>query len=225
MSSLADSVEVAYPQQPHVATVLLLDVSGSMAGQKIAALNEGVQVFLEETRKDDLASRRVDLALVTFGGEVSVTHPFAPITAYESVKLTCNGATPMGEALELGMRMIEERKAQYRQEGTDYYRPWLFLVTDGEPTDMRAGDEVWQRVVGTLHASIEANKFSFFAVGVEDANMDVLKALCGATRQPLRLRGLAFRELFQWLSRSQRQVSASQTGERVKLPAVDWGEA
>jgi uncharacterized protein YegL len=62
----------------------------------------------------------------------------------------------------------------------------------------------------------EANgEFSFFAVGVEGANMDVLAQMC--TREPLKLQGLRFRELFVWLSKSVRSVSQSVPGDVVPL--------
>lgn len=223
MPGLEEEIEVAYPQQPHCATVLLLDTSGSMQGDKIAGLNEGFRLFLQETSQDELASKRVDLSVITFGNTVTVVHDFAPVSAYEPVNFQASGATPMGEALELGMQKIEQRKAQYREEGVDYYRPWLFLLTDGEPTDMRPGDARWERVTRTLRESVENKRFAFFAVGVEGANMEILRQLSPPGRPPLMLKGLAFRELFQWLSRSQRQVSGSRTGDEVKLPPVDWG--
>lgn len=224
MSRLEQEIEVAYPQQPHVATVLLLDTSRSMAGDRIAALNAGLQQFLEETSQDDLASKRVDLAIVTFGGEARVARPFGPVASHEAITLVPSGGTPMGEAVRLGLRLIEDRKSQYRTEGTDYYRPWLFLITDGEPTDMNMGDGTWGDVTKSLHRAIAENKLAFFAVGVEGANMNILQELCGPGRTPLRLKGLAFRELFVWLSRSQRRVSSSRTGEATTLPPVDWGE-
>lgn len=224
MAELAEEIEVAYPQQPHCATVLLLDTSGSMGGGKIAALNEGLRLFLRETGADALAAKRVDLALVTFGGQVAVAHDFAPVTDYAAdLTLTTQGSTPMGQALERGLEMLEARKGVYRQQGTDYYRPWLFLITDGEPTDMQPDDDRWKAVAQALREGVAARRFAFFAVGVEGANLERLRRLCPDDRPPLALKGLAFAELFQWLSRSQRQVSASNTGEQVKLPAVDWG--
>ncbi len=226
MPDLADEIEVAYPQQPHCATVLLLDVSGSMGGAKLAALHDGLRVFLEETGTDALASKRVDLCLVTFGGEVAVAHDFAPVTAYgqpSDLGLVARGSTPMAQALERGMALIEERKAAYRAQGTDYYRPWLLLITDGEPTDCRPGDERWTHVAATLRDGVAARRFAFFAVGVDGANMERLRQLCPEGRPPLALKGLAFTALFAWLSRSQRQVSASRTGDTVSLPPVDWG--
>jgi len=224
MAELSDEIEVAYPQQPHCATVLLLDVSGSMAGAKLAGLGEGLRLFLRETSADPLASKRVDLCVITFGGEVTVVHDFAPVTAYPAdLPLLARGSTPLGEALERGMERIEARKAAYRAQGTDYYRPWLLLLTDGEPTDCHPGDERWGHVTAALRDGVAARRFAFFAVGVDGCNLERLGQLCPENRPPLALRGLAFGPLFSWLSRSQRQVSASQAGETVHLPPVDWG--
>ncbi|MDA8065381.1 MAG: VWA domain-containing protein [Thermaerobacter sp.] len=221
--ALEEEVEVAYPQQPHCAVVLVLDVSGSMAGPKIQGLNEGLRLFLEETGKDALASKRVDLALITFGGTAQLHHDFDSVSNYAEMHLECQGGTPMGEALQLAMGVLEERKQHYRQQGIEYYRPWLFLITDGEPTDMNPGDGLWNQVCASLREGVEQHRFAFFAVGVDTANMDLLSQLSPPGRSPVRLRGLSFAELFRWLSNSQKQVSASRADEEVKLPTVDWG--
>ena len=71
--TLEEIVEISYPQQPHCPTVLLLDISGSMiVGDKIGQLNDGIRAFKEEIEKDELARKRVDLAVVTFGQKVDV---------------------------------------------------------------------------------------------------------------------------------------------------------
>ena len=65
--------------------------------------------------------------------------------------------------------MVEERKQAYRENGIAYYRPWIFLITDGEPNDH------WRPVSEQASRQGEKEKaFCFFAVGVEGANMDVL---------------------------------------------------
>jgi uncharacterized protein YegL len=115
----------------------------------------------------------------------------------------------MGQAIVTAIDMVAQRKQLYKQQGLHYFRPWIFLLTDGAPTDNwhAAADRVKQGEVG--------KEFAFFAVGVEGANFDILRRI--ATRDPLKLDGIRFRELFVWLSQSQRSVSHSQPGQEDKV--------
>jgi uncharacterized protein YegL len=228
MPNLENLVEIANPQHPHCPTVLLLDTSGSMAeAGKIAALNQGLMAFKEDVAGDELASKRVDVAVVTFGTDVRVLHAFSSIEDFAPPSLDAGGMTPMGAAITRAMDLVEERKQQYQDKGVDYTRPWIFMITDGEPTDMRPGDETWNAVVGRVHEGEAGRKFMFFAVGVEPARMDVLRQIAPPNRPPVQLKERRFRELFQWLSNSQARVSSSRPGEMVALEspvAAGWGE-
>jgi uncharacterized protein YegL len=196
--------------EPRVACVLLLDVSGSMGGAPIAELNAGLTAYKDDLAADSLASKRVEVAIVTFGGEVQTLCDFTTAEGFQPPILVAGGNTPMGGAIREGVEMLRRRKDLYRSHGISYYRPWIFLITDGGPTDE------W-RSAAELVKQGEANKaFSFFAVGVEGANVDILKQIC--VRAPLNLKGLRFRDLFVWLSQSQRSVSRSTPGENVPLP-------
>jgi uncharacterized protein YegL len=134
---------------------------------------------------------------------------FSTAAAFNPPKLQVIGGTPMGEAITVALDMIEERKNSYRAHGIAYYRPWVFLITDGEPNDH------WKPVISRLKAGEEQKSFSFFAVGVEGANMEVLEEL--SVRKPLWLMGMKFREMFSWLSNSQQAVSRSTPGDEVPL--------
>jgi uncharacterized protein YegL len=203
--------EFANNPEPRCPCVLLLDTSGSMEGQPINDLNAGLIAYKEELAADSLAAKRVEVAVVTFGGTVQVLADFQTAENFQPPTVSASGNTPMGEAILRGIDMVTQRKALYRQNGVAFYRPWVFLITDGGPTD--TWSEAAQRV-----KQGEANKnFSFFSVGVEGANMDVLKQI--AVREPLKLKGTKFRELFQWLSNSQQSVSRSTPGDKVDLPA------
>ena len=130
----------------------------------------------------------------------------------------------MGEAVVTSLKLLENRKAEYRQNGIQFYRPWVFLLTDGGPTDVRS--QFWGEAKTMIKTGEEQKKFSFFAVGVEGADMERLAEL-SPHRAPLKLKGLRFRDLFQWLSNSQQSVSKSKPGDAVPLtnPAAPTGWA
>jgi uncharacterized protein YegL len=195
--------------EPRVPCVLLLDVSTSMAGQPISELNQGLVAYKDETAADPVAAKRVEVAVVTFGNEVKTLIDFTTIGNFQPPVLEANGATPMGAAIHQAIEILAKRKQIYRANGISYYRPWIFMITDGGPTDE------WKSAADEIRKGEGAKGFSFYAVGVGDANLEVLGQI--GTRKPLQLKGLAFRELFVWLSGSQQRVSSSTQGEEVPL--------
>src|SRR5687768_17632294 len=91
---------------PRCACVLLLDTSGSMGGEPVAALNAGLQMFQQELQGDTLASRRVEIAIVTFGsGGVQTAQDFVTAGHFSAPHLQAGGDTPMGAAIHLGLDM------------------------------------------------------------------------------------------------------------------------
>lgn len=226
--TIEDIVDIAYPQQPHCPTVLILDTSGSMmVNDKITRLNEGISLFKEEIEKDELARKRLDLAVLAFGQKVNVIQNFASIEEFKPEELVADGLTPMGEAINTAIEMLNRRKEEYRKEGIDYYRPWIFLITDGEPTDMNEGDKLWNEVRSLVHEGEKEGKFLFFAVGVENADLETLSKIAPPTRNPVKLKDNNFRDMFLWLSKSQSKVSASGVGDQIVLddPIVfGWAE-
>lgn len=206
--------EFAENPDPRCACALLLDTSASMDGAPIDALNEGLRVFQEDLQEDPLARRRVEIAIVTFGGSVRTLHDFVPAGGFIAPTLTVGGMTPMGAAIVHGVQMVEARKAEYKSSGVLHYQPWVFLITDGAPTDE------WESAATLVRDRVAAKSLAFFAVGVGGADMDVLASI---TPRALKLEGLKFKEFFLWLSQSQKRVSASKPGEQTALPPIGFG--
>ncbi len=204
------STEFADNPEPRCPCLLLLDVSGSMNGQPIAELNSGLTTFKDELASDPLAMKRVEVGIITFG-PVRTELSFQTAVSFYPPTLSAQGDTPMGAAIRQGLDMVRQRKDEYKANGISYYRPWLFLITDGAPTDE------WQAVAAAIREGEASKTFAFFAIGVRGANMDTLRQI--SVREPLMLEGLRFRELFSWLSSSLRSVSRSTPGTEVPLQA------
>lgn len=197
--------------------ILLLDTSGSMSGQPIQELNRGLAAFKEDVMKDAQASLSVEVAIVTFG-PVKLTQDFVTIDHFTPPKLETDGVTPMGAAIEYALDLLETRKQSYKDNGVLYYRPWVFLITDGAPTD------AWEGAAQRVREEEEQRRMLFFTVGVQGADMNKLRQIAPPERPPVALNGLDFRSLFVWLSTSMKRVSSGKVGEAVALPPVEWGQ-
>jgi len=202
--------------EPRCLAMLLLDTSYSMRlDGAIQELNKGIAILKQELERDEVASLRVEVAIVTFGGDKpQLVSDFATVDEFKPPQLTANGSTPMGQAIELALDKVEERKQIIRNANLGLYRPWVFLITDGEPTDN------WENAAQRVRSGDANKKFAFFAVGVRNANMEILGEIAPLNTPPLLLDGLKFKELFLWLSGSLQAVSVSQPGEQIETPSI-----
>jgi len=185
-------------------------------------LNARLPILREELEKDPLTLLRAELAVVTFGGEVTVVQNFVSPGEFDLPVLRAGGKTPLGAAIHKGFDLIETRKRDYEARDLDHYRPWILTITDGEPTDL---SEVLESARARVRAAELKEQVAFFAVGVEGANMEKLARL--SLRPPRKLKELKFEELFQWVSVNLIRVSRSQLGERVRLTdpvQAGWAE-
>lgn len=228
-SDILASVEFEDNPEPRCPVVLLLDTSGSMSGRPIQELNEAVNAFAEETKADALASLRIEVAIVTFGGGVEAidtangygTVPFDAGQAFVTVDqfnaptLGAGGDTPMGEAMRRALQLLRDRKDIYKANDTDYFRPWIVMVTDGGPTDQN-----WESAADQACAEEDRKGVIVFAFGVEGANLQTLGRF---SRQPaMMVGGYNFKELFRWVSKSLSGVSRSRPGDQLPLEPITF---
>lgn len=189
---------------PRVSCVVLVDVSGSMQGQPIAALEQGYAAFTHYLNNDALASKRVEVAVVTFGNVATVLVPMQEARSLQPTRFTASGRTNMAAGIHLALDIIEDRKAAYKAAGLQYYRPWILLLTDGQ-----ANHDGFNQAIARLNAVEMARGVTIFAVGAGPyVDWQQLSRL-SVQRSPAPLDGLKYEELFEWLSASLSNVSNS----------------
>lgn len=216
--ALVDNTEQRTP------LVLVLDCSGSMDGAPINQLNQGLKLLEQELKSDAIACKRVRLLVVVYGGhdDARIAVDWHDAMDFTAPKLEANGTTPTGAAVDLALGSIEDEKLRFKQAGLPYTRPWLFLMSDGAPTDE------WSAAARRCCDAEQANKVAIFPIAVGDgANAETLGQFCSKGRNGVKqLGGLKFQELFLWLSASMKVVSQATPGNKVQLPAADtWSLA
>lgn len=216
-SSSVDIAPMNY--QKRLPAILLLDTSASMAGQKIRELNNGLKVLqqhFDPETGDPTVLRSVELALVTFGaGGVNIIDlrtgrptsdvdlAFVEAGQFVAPTLTTGGSTPLGPAMDLALDTLTTRKDFYKANGIPYFRPWIFLISDGAP------DRGWESAANRASQQVEGNHAIVWSIGVDGADLHTLQRFAG-NRNAFPLKGTYFSELFEFISNS---VSAASTSD------------
>jgi len=130
----------------------------------------------------------------------------------DNICLTSDGGTYYSEPIQEALRMVDERSRFYRRSGSEPYKPWIILVTDGAPLD-----PIDAAVKEVFYAQ-EMGKARFIALGVGNYDTNVLKQL---TDVVFRMEGTDFKPFFKWVAKSMRSVSQTSPGEKPPLPPLE----
>ena len=195
------------PEGRGLPVFLLLDVSGSMAGQKIGTVNVALKEMIESFRNIENPKGVVELCLITFGnGRAEVIRPLSGIGSNDNYDLSAMGDTPMGKSFDQVTSLIED----YNVVSSRSYAPTIVLISDGNPTDYdvdgKTAQEImkWDRIV-KVHTSPRTSKAMRLAMGIgDDLNVNVLKAFIGNQDHPvIRARdNSTISKFFEWVTMS-----------------------
>lgn len=114
---------------------LLLDTSGSMSGEPIEAVKNGVQVLLSSLRADPYALETAYLSVITFDSSARQIVPLTELPSFQQPALTVSGTTALGEALSVLASCIDKEVAKSTPDVKGDWKPLVFILSDGEPTD------------------------------------------------------------------------------------------
>ena len=219
------------PNEPHLAFLLLLDTSTSMADKvglktKIQLLNEAVARLKQEMMLDELAASRVDIAVVEFNSTARVVCDWTPLSQFQAPQLSADGMTAMGEGGMLAIDMVKERRRFYKRMGTPSFQGHIFMITDGAPTDDTAA--LIQRIKEE-ETKGAFGKLKWFSCAVPGADEAFLASM---SKRKVAVETTNFNTLFNWIGQSLCITSVSNaydggcgagTDAAVKLPDLPEG--
>ena len=198
---------------------LVVDVSGSMEGDRINELNNGLHEFHSQIQQDSTTANRLEVALIEFSDTINTLVDPSLVANFSMPLLKVKGTTKLVDGVREGIKVVQARKSWYKQTGQPYYRPWVILITDGAPDD---GQDV-TALKSEILEGVKKKDFFFFALGVGGADMDLLSSISDPSMPTAPLKGTKFVEFFKWLSASMTTVTNSKDGDKVNLPSPnDW---
>ena len=173
---------------------LLLDTSGSMTGDPIEAVKNGVQVLISTLRQDPYALETAFLSVITFGASAQQVVPLTELATFQTPTLAAAGTTAMGDALALLADRIDAEVGKSTAEVKGDWKPLVFLMTDGSPTDD------WKRGLDKLKKS-RTGLIVACAAG-QSADTSVLKQITEVVVQLDTADSNTIKAFFKWVSAS-----------------------
>ncbi len=189
---------------------LLLDTSGSMWGEPIEAVKNGVQVLVSTLRTDPHALETAYLSVITFDNEARQVTPLTEIAQFNMPNIEASGCTALGEALKLLSERVDAEVQKTTSTVRGDWRPLVFIMTDGVPTD-----EVSEGI-----AELRKRKFGVMvacAAGAE-ADTDGLRKITENVVQLDTTDPDSIKKFFKWVS-----ASVSMSSQKVEDSGTEVG--
>lgn len=205
---------------------LLLDTSGSMFGEPIQAVSEGVEAIQSELIRDPQMRELVHLGVITFASEARQVTPLSPIAQFQPPTLEASGMTDLGGALLLLCRTVDQERIHTNQEGQEAdYRPIVFILTDGMPNT-----ETTEKGIEAFHKLRWSNAVSLVVANNPDESQACLNEMEKVTPEHVlileQVDGAKIKSFFKWIAGSIRNSSrASQRGQAAAPPQDAQGTA
>jgi len=219
-----DRIRIPGPASRTLIT-LLLDTSSSMADSGINQLNAALPTLRGALSDNPNIARAGEIAVITFGKDgVQVrdpaerarfdpSTPYVPVSEFRLASLEAGNTTPMTQAIQLGLQVVSTRKDELRAQGVGMaFRPLMFVVTDGQPTDADGQFSTdYRSLMPVIRERERLKQLLFYAIGVDRANESVLQELAPKEGQHHKLAGLDFARVIMLVSASV-EVAARRDG-------------
>ncbi|MER5486468.1 hypothetical protein ABT024_25105 [Streptomyces sp. NPDC002812] len=225
--------------------VLLLDTSASMgrpAGSpRIDELSRALTGWFDGVRAEPRLRARVEVCLITFDSRVRVFDPdrerlvpveeavtdrlFVPVDRMRPPRLEASGLTRMTEAVEIALDLARARHRTLQEQRVQVRRPFLWVLTDGAPSDADGERMDPAALAGTaekVRRGEERGECVLQAIGVSGADLELLRVL--APKGALMLEGLDFAQILDLLFQSSDRIGAVQAADEIHGQVADLVE-
>ncbi len=203
-----DPSKFTAPKAKPLPVILLLDVSGSMQGEKIHALNESVRDMLETFSDTSTSETEIWVSIITFGEDVRLNQALVSAGIVQWRDLSAGGSTPLGTALKMAKAILEDKDVVPSRA----YRPAVVLVSDGAPTDR------WEAPLEAFIGEGRSSKCDRLAMAIgADARAEVLEKFIEGTEHHLFYSENArqMRDFFKFVTMSVTTRTRSQTPNTI----------
>ncbi len=173
---------------------LLLDASGSMSGEPIEAVKNGVQIMISSLRQNPQAIETAFISIITFDSSARQIVPLTDLASFQMVDIKATGTTALGEALQLVSKCIDTEVAKTTTENKGDWKPLVFIMTDGRPTDN------WQSGLSEFKKRKVA--FTVACAAGNGADTSILKAITENVVSLDTADGQSISKFFQWVTAS-----------------------
>ena len=205
-----------------VACILVLDTSGSMSGRPITDLNSAFGGIQQALQSIDVQTRAcLEFCVIEYNTQPRMlTNGFQTIDQLQVPEMQAGGLTNMHAAIKMAYEEGKRKTNAFNTLGYPCFMPWIFLMTDGMPTDggtpIGGGGTDGSEIIAFVQEKIQNKRISFYGVGTGDYDREFMKKLCqGAVLFEADTKDFA--SLFNWIARSAAVLSASKPGQQVNV--------
>jgi len=173
---------------------LLLDTSGSMGGEPIEAVKNGVQVLVSTLRQDPYALETAYISVITFDSNAQQLVPLTDLASFQPPSISASGGTSLGGGLKLLAESIDREITKSTPEQKGDWKPLVFIMTDGIPTDD------WQR--GLTEFKNRKTGIVVACAAGSGADIDILKQITEVVVSLDTADSTTIKAFFKWVSAS-----------------------
>lgn len=235
--------EIRYPEVPKLPIVMALDTSQSMetptrSGKtRLDNLKDSLSLLLKKLSEDPRTSKSAEIAFYSFGGDVKLLQDFKLVEEIDIEGITSQlkpyNGTPLFKALKESLNKARERREFYKRNGIPSYVPWVWILTDGEPTD--SSEPVYSEAIELLKKLVSERRINFFIIltgnrddvetGYNQLSQLISKPVYGREGSNIIVMPDIeenWRRLALWISKSISTVSRSRPGESVAIEKPEF---